>query len=211
MMDSTCSQLFTIGHSNHDYEAFVALLKMHGVTAIADVRSSPYSRWSPQFSQRELKHSLGSSGIAYSFLGKEFGARSDDPECYVDGKVQYSRLAELPAFANGVARIREGLKSFRIALMCAEKDPIDCHRAVLVSRELQAVGFEVMHILSDGVLQSHLELEQRLVAKLKLPPPDLLEMAPIPTDSEVLDLAYRKQESKIAYQDEQMLRQEDGG
>jgi uncharacterized protein (DUF488 family) len=193
-------QVLSIGHSNHRIDAFVELLQRHGVTAVADVRSSPYSRWVPQFSRNELSAALKAHGIAYVFLGKEFGARSENPACYVDGKVQYDRLAAEPAFESGVERIKEGIQKHRIALMCAEKDPIDCHRALLVSREIDRHGMPVAHILADGSLQTQRELETRLLRKHKLPENDLLSR------SEFVDTAYRKQEERVAYEDEQIAR-----
>ena len=99
--------LFTVGHSTHSIEVFLDLLAKSGVTAIADVRSSPYSRFSPQFSREALKQSLRQANVAYTFLGKELGARSDNPACYRAGKVQYDLLAQQSAFADGVARVRK--------------------------------------------------------------------------------------------------------
>ena len=97
--------LFTEDHSTQTFEVFLALLPKSSVTAFADVRSSPYSRFSPQFSREALKQSLRQANVAYTFLGKELGARSDNPACYRAGKVQYDLLAQQPAFADGVAGI----------------------------------------------------------------------------------------------------------
>jgi uncharacterized protein (DUF488 family) len=129
--------IFSIGHSTHSQEHFICLLRQHGITAVCDVRSTPYSRMNPQFNREELEDALLTQGIEYRFLGKEIGARSDDPHCCEAGKVKYERLAETSQFKYGIKRIVKGIKEgFRIALMCAEKEPIECHRTILVSRHL---------------------------------------------------------------------------
>ena len=102
------NSLYTIGHSNHEIAVFLGLLWQHGITAVGDVRSQPYSRWVPQFSRDALEPALADAGIAYVFLGKELGARSDNPACYREGKVQYDRLAQEPIFAEGIGRVMQG-------------------------------------------------------------------------------------------------------
>ena len=186
--------IFTIGHSNLEIETFLAMLEQHKVTAIADVRSSPYSRFCTQFNREDLRKSLAARGIRYVFLGAELGARSDDPDCYIAGKVQYDRLAESPAFALGVARVIEGAKSHRIAMMCAEKEPLDCHRTILVSRELVERGIDVRHILSNGVSEAHRESLSRLLEVLGLPEGDMFK-----SRDRFVEDAYRIQGERIAY------------
>lgn len=156
-------QLFTVGHSNHSVEKFLNLLKRNRVSAIADVRSSPFSRRSPHFNQASLRKSLASEGVSYVFLGEELGARSKNPECYVDGKARYELIAATEEFAVGLDRILKGVKHHKIALMCAEQDPITCHRAILVCKHLKNAGLDIQHILKTGDLESHEHLEQRLV------------------------------------------------
>jgi uncharacterized protein (DUF488 family) len=113
-------EIFTVGHSTHPIDHFIELLHRNGVTAIADVRSQPFSRYAPQFNRAELTASLQRNGIKYVFLGRELGARSNDPSCYVDGRVQYSRLARTDDFKAGIARVINGARNERIALMCTE-------------------------------------------------------------------------------------------
>src|SRR5439155_9113013 len=123
--------VFTIGHSTHPQERFISLLRQHGITALCDVRSTPYSRMNPQFNREELAGALLAQDIEYRFLGKELGARSDDPHCYEAGKVQYERLAETTQFQYGLKRVLKGMKEgFRVVLMCAEKEPLECHRTI---------------------------------------------------------------------------------
>jgi uncharacterized protein (DUF488 family) len=196
-------ELLTLGHSTHPIERFIALLKGAGATAVADVRSSPYSRYSPQYSKDALRSALSEAGIAYTFLGKEFGARSTDPSCYRNGKVQYSKLTQSAPFADGVQRVFEGLKKYRIAFVCAERDPIECHRALLVARTFSDRGTSVSHIHSDGMLESHPNLESRLLAAWKLPEGDMFK-----TRESFIKEAYLLQGDRVAYQDEQMLKTE---
>jgi uncharacterized protein (DUF488 family) len=191
--------LFTIGHSNHPTEAFIQLLHRHGVTAVGDVRSKPYSRYVPQYSRESLKAALTRAGIAYVFLGKELGARSENPACYKQGKVQYDCLARQPQFAEGVRRVIEGMQRYSIALMCAEKDPLECHRTLLVARKLHEAGIEIAHIHADGSLEDHRTLESRLLGVCKLPESDMFK----PRD-EFVSEAYAIQGERVAYMDENM-------
>ncbi|MFZ5573815.1 MAG: DUF488 family protein [Pseudomonadota bacterium] len=199
------SVLFTVGHSTHPIEVFVGLLTQHGITALADVRSHPYSRHFPQYSQEALKAALAREQIAYVFLGKELGARSENPACYRQGKVQYELLAKEPQFAVGLERLRTGMERFRIALMCAEKDPLDCHRAVLVARRVYESGTPVEHIHADGHLEKHAEMEARMLDLLKMSDADMFR-----SRGEILVDAYRIRGEQIAYEDEAMLQEEIG-
>lgn len=195
--------LFTIGHSNHPIEAFIELLHRHGVTAVGDARSHPYSRYVPQYSREPLKVALARAGIAYVFLGKELGARSKNPACYRQGKVQYDCLAKQPQFADGVRRVIEGMQRHTIALMCAEKDPLECHRSLLVARKLHEAGLEITHIHADGSLENHRALETRLLGVCKLPEGDMFKQR-----DEFVSEAYAIQSERVAYQDENMEQRE---
>ena len=157
--------IFTIGHSNHSLEDFLALLSKHHVTAVADVRSAPWSRFNPHFSRNALSAVLKARGIRYVYLGRELGGRPDDPALYDEaGQVDYERVAQTDVFRDGIARVAGGAATHRIALMCAEKEPLDCHRTHLVARALDAEGVEVAHILADGEIERHAETMDRLAA-----------------------------------------------
>lgn len=158
-------ELFSIGHSNHDIDAFFSLLQQHRITAVADVRSHPYSRFLKQFNRKNLQEFLTEKGIYYVFLGRELGARPNHPECYVDGKALYEKIAATDQFHQGIQRVLKGLKEHRISLMCAEKDPITCHRAILVCQHLRHFDLSINHILKNGDLQSHKYLEARILSK----------------------------------------------
>ena len=162
--------VFTIGHSIHTVEIFLELLTRHRVTALADVRSAPYSRFNSHFNREQVSEALAATGIKYVFLGRELGGRSDDPSCYDQGRIRYDRLAGTPGFRDGLRRVMQGAEEYRIALMCAEKEPLHCHRSLLVGHQLAEHGVEVAHILADGRLESHASTMDRLLAELDLVP-----------------------------------------
>ena len=124
--------IYSIGHSVNDIDTFIKKLKHHKIEAIADVRSSPYSKRLPQFNREPLKKKLAEESIKYVFLGKELGARSDDPLTYEGNMAVYEKIAETPLFESGMERLEKGASMYRISMMCAEKEPLDCHRTILV-------------------------------------------------------------------------------
>jgi uncharacterized protein (DUF488 family) len=190
-------QIFTIGHSNHTIEEFIELLKQHGITAIADVRSHPHSRHYPQFNKSELADTLKKAGIRYVFLGRELGARPNNQDCYdLTGKALYERIAATCEFSQGIERLLNGVQSFNISLMCAEKDPITCHRTILVCQNLKKHGLTIQHILADGTIENHEALEAKLLEKYGLHQLSLFDQRSL---EERLLEAYRRQGDKIAY------------
>ena len=188
------NELYTIGHSTHPMDNFIQLLTVHHITAVCDVRSSPYSRYNPQFNRETLQKELKGHEIAYVYLGKELGPRSDDPGCYEDGKVRYDRLARTDLFREGLRRIRLGMATYRIALMCSEKDPASCHRTILVCRHLRDKDTHIRHILEDGSLEENEITIRRVMERLKLPESDLFT-----SPEEMVERAYDMQGSRIAY------------
>lgn len=202
--------IFTIGHSNLSIDDAIARLHQHGITAVADVRSHPYSRYLPHFNKQSLEASLKTANIRYVFLGRELGARPEDLNCYVGGKALYERIADTPDFKRGIQRLLEGEKKYNIALMCAEKDPITCHRAVLICQHLRERNLEIKHILASGNLETHSELEKRLLAlhslneaslnrPVQLSLFDSESLPSILSQEERLKKAYFLQGNKIAY------------
>jgi uncharacterized protein (DUF488 family) len=188
------SPVFTIGHSTHEADAFVGLLARHGVSAVADVRSSPYSRYVPRFNREALRTLLQSAGVEYGYLGDALGARTPDPTCYVHGKVSYDRLAATATFRGGVEHVIRGMQRFRVALLCAEKDPLTCHRGILVARAVCEAGVPVEHIRGDGSIEPHDAALDRLLAELDLPRRDLFR-----DREEMVREAYRRRGDEIAY------------
>lgn len=163
-MPATNSTVLTIGHSTHSAAAFIDLLQTHGVTALADVRAAPYSRFNPQFNRETLADSLEAHGIAYVFLGRELGGRSEDPTLYDAGRISYERLGRTRSFQEGLDRVAKGATGYRIVLMCAEREPLECHRCLLLAPALEALGVSVAHIRSDGGLEPHNDAMRRLLA-----------------------------------------------
>jgi uncharacterized protein (DUF488 family) len=187
--------IHTIGHSNHSIGQFVSLLLKFGIEIVADVRSTPYSRFNPQFGRDRLQRAMASAGMQYLFLGKELGARSQDPACYdAEGRVSYARLAATDLFRSGIERVRDGMRAHRVALMCAEREPLECHRTILVARELEREGVAIAHILADGMLEDHSQAMLRLADSLKLTQTDLFRD---PADR--IEQAYDLQAARIAY------------
>ncbi len=186
--------VFTVGHSTHAVGKLVDLLRCNEVTAIADVRSQPYSRMNPQFNREPLKAALKGANISYVFLGRELGARSEDRSCYIDGKVQYDRLAGTELFQQGLVRVIDGAGRHRIALLCAEKDPLTCHRTILVVRQLVARGLRAAHILEDGRLEQHDDALDRLLKEEGIQSGDFFR----PRQELVVE-AYAKRGNAIAY------------
>jgi uncharacterized protein (DUF488 family) len=187
--------VYTIGHSTHSLDTFIALLQGVGVEAIADVRSTPFSRRLPHFNQGALRQALSGKGIAYVPLGRELGGRGN-PHSVRDahGRISYRSIADSPEFEQGLQRVESGSARMRIALLCTERDPLQCHRGILVSRVLAVRGTLVAHIHSDGTTEAHSDAELRLLRLAGARHPDLFQ-----TDDEVLAAAYDAQEARIAH------------
>lgn len=147
-------QLFSIGHSTQSLESLIRLLNLHDVQVVADVRTAPFSRFNPQFNRRDLEFGLKEKGLQYVFLGKELGGRPDGDEFFdPDGHVLYGRMAESPEFKAGLNRLLDGARQYRVAMMCSEEDPTDCHRFLLITRVLHTQNVPVVHIRGDATTQ----------------------------------------------------------
>jgi uncharacterized protein (DUF488 family) len=153
--------VFTIGHSNVPQEAFIALLKSHDIEVLVDVRSAPYSKYVPHFNASALKPAVVGAGIKYLYLGRELGGRPRERRFYdAVGHVRYDCIAESPEFHEGIERLLRGIREHRVALMCNEEDPRECHRRLLVGRVLAERGVTVLHIRGDGRIQTETELAE---------------------------------------------------
>ncbi|MGA2652637.1 MAG: DUF488 domain-containing protein [Terracidiphilus sp.] len=153
------SSFYTLGHSNHAAETWIALVLQHHVEAVVDTRSSPYSKYVPQFDKELMQRSLEEAGVRYLFLGAELGGRPSNPDYYdASGRVLYSRLREDTRFQSAIDRLESGLARFRVALVCGEEDPAHCHRRLLIGRVLTEHGHNMLHIRSDGRIESDAEV-----------------------------------------------------
>ena len=145
---------WTIGHSTHPPEVFVRLLQQHGVEVVVDVRTSPFSRFNPQFNRENLLRGLREEGIQYLFLGEQLGGKPDVDEFYdLEGHVLYGRMAGSPMFECGLAQLVERAQRSRLVVMCSEEDPAGCHRFLLITRVLHDRGVEVTHLRGSGETQ----------------------------------------------------------
>ncbi len=152
-------QILTVGHSSGPAEDFVTLLRAAGVQAVADVRSQPSSSFAPQYNRRELTRTLVETGVQYVFLGRELGGRPNGPGMYDrDGHVLYERVAASELFSTGLRRLMSGSEKARVAMMCSEEDPTNCHRRLLIGRVLRGHGAEVLHLRGDGTIQTEAEV-----------------------------------------------------
>jgi uncharacterized protein (DUF488 family) len=149
------SSFLTLGHSNHGIDGWLALVRQHGLEVVVDTRSSPYSKYVPQFDRESIQRSLEDAGVRYLFLGAELGGRPANPAYYdATGRVVYSLLRKDSAFQSAIARLETGMERFRVALLCGEEDPAHCHRRLLVGRVLVERDHEMTHIRGDGRLET---------------------------------------------------------
>jgi uncharacterized protein (DUF488 family) len=186
--------LFSIGHSNIAAERFLASLRDVGVDTIADVRSTPFSRRFPWFSGKTLAATLTQHGMAYLACGEALGGRPRDATLYCDGVADYEAMARQPDFQIGLDRLLADAARSRVCLMCAEREPLDCHRCLLVARSLAERGLTIGHILHDGTVEPHATTEQRLLS-LTGASDDLF----VTGQEERLAAAYRRRARAVAY------------
>ncbi|HEY8963408.1 MAG TPA: DUF488 domain-containing protein [Alphaproteobacteria bacterium] len=148
--------LWTIGHSNQPIDRFIGLLALYGIEDVYDVRSKPYSRFNPQFGRDRLQTALRHAGIGYVYMGHALGGHPEDPCCYQNGKLSYALQARTPMFRSGLEILRSDAATKDIAIMCAEKDPLQCHRFHSICANLD--DMEINHILHNGQMISQREL-----------------------------------------------------
>jgi len=166
---SAAGTLFSVGHSNHDLPSFLGLLRRAGVRAVADVRSRPYSGRLPQFSRDALRDGLRRAGIAYVYLGDRLGGRPPDRALYdSDGRVDYESVHRTPAFQEGLDRLLRGLETNTVAMLCAEDDPLDCHRGLMITPAARERGFAPLHLRKDGAVETTDDMERRLLRETGL-------------------------------------------
>jgi uncharacterized protein (DUF488 family) len=193
-MPPAAFHLFTIGHSNHPIERFLALLKPAQISAIIDVRSKPFSRRFPWFSQPRLTEHLRRADVAYLPMGEVLGGRPNDPALMRDGAADYEAMAQMPAFRAALDDVVALAERHRAALMCAEREPLECHRCLLVARALAGRGIAIGHILADGTVEPHAATEDRLLALTKSDA-DLFAF----DRAARLAAAYRRRAGKVAF------------
>ncbi len=148
--------LYTVGHSNYPIEVFIELVRKQQIEVIADVRSNPYAKYATHFTGQFLKKSLETQGLKYVFLGKEIGGKPKEPEFYDnEGHANFEKLAASAKFADGMERLELGISKYRVAIMCAEENPIACHRHLLIAKAAHKRGWAVGHIRKNGQIQNY--------------------------------------------------------
>jgi uncharacterized protein (DUF488 family) len=153
--------VYSVGHSNVPLDDFIALVRSQEIEVVADVRTSPRSRYVPHFDGPHLRQSLVDAGVRYVFLGSELGGRPDGDEFYDhQDHVLYGRVAASDFFEAGLDRLLEGAQRFRVAMLCSEEDPTNCHRRLLIGRVLASRGVDVQHIRGNGRVLSELDLQR---------------------------------------------------
>lgn len=191
---------YTIGHSTSSIEKFLSLLEENKINCIVDVRSFPYSKIASQYNKDEIKKTLKTNNIYYIFLGKELGARYNDLNLFENGIVSFKKVSITQNFQSGIKRIVDGInKKYKIALMCSERDPINCHRFSLISRELHKIGIEVLHIFDNGILLSNEELEKKLI-EIYISDFKQLSLLEVQcNDEDLIEKIYEKHNKKIGF------------
>ncbi len=171
---SKMRQIYSIGHSSHTPEHFIELLQRHGIKVLVDVRSAPYSRYTPHFDRDSLRDLVTASAIKYLYLGDVVGGRPKDETLYdANGRARYAKVAESVEFLSGIERLERGADGFRVAIMCSEEDPANCHRRLLIGRVLTERGAELLHIRGDGELQTEAQVAAASGKQLADPQPAL--------------------------------------
>lgn len=197
--------LLSVGHSNHEGARFLELLRGAGVTAIADVRSMPFSRRLPQYNRGELEPWLKHHGIAYVFLGDHLGGRPRSRDLYDEqGRTDYEKVRATVPFQQGLDRLLAGLERFTVAMLCSEEDPLDCHRGLMITPALGERGVKPGHLRKDGAIESTDDMVKRLLAETRVGA-GLLDglFAPLLSAEEQRELlaeAYRVMARKKAFQ-----------
>jgi len=146
-------EIYTIGHSNLAFEEFTKLLQAYDIRMVVDVRSVPYSRYSPQFNRERLQEELKRQGIGYRYLGDSLGGRPEDPECYDGDRPVYEKIAGKQFYKSGIEELIKIASKYRTTIMCSEEDPYHCHRHKLIAQTLLNRDVEVIHIRRDGSLE----------------------------------------------------------
>ena len=222
-MDTDRSTLYTVGYTSFPSpEELAEVLRSYGIRALVDVRSTPYSAHYEQYNKENIRRVLSKAGISYGNMALAFGARQEDPALYKNGRLDFETVSHSDRFLRGKRRLEDGIDNgYAPVLMCAEKNPIVCHRAILVARAFHDAGYQVVHILPDGATKTQTDLEKELL-DLYFPERDqrsLFDGGTLPDEKECLREAYVKQNDKIGFREENLsndplhhrIYEEDGG
>lgn len=194
------NSIYTIGYTVFSIDDFIDVIKYYGISCVIDVRSSPFSKHYPDYNKDVLEQRLKQHGILYRNYAKEFGARQTNPIYYSGDIVDFDKFIQSAQFLEGVSRVTKGIeKGYKFALMCAEKDPINCHRSIMLGKGFSKNGYEVNHIISKTNIETQNELEERL---LEIYHQDRFQLTLFGEDRSEADLiadAYTKRNFEIGY------------
>lgn len=193
--------IFSIGYAAYSIDAFVQQLKKYNITCIVDVRSHPFSQYNTDYNKDTLEAKLNGNRILYRNYAVEFGARQSDKSYYSkDGYMDFEVYAKSKQFKQGVQKIIKGMNiGYVFALMCAEKDPINCHRSILIGRQFSLAGVPTYNILADDKIETQAELESRLLIKHFSNREQLSFFGGNKSEVELINQAYRLQNATIGY------------
>lgn len=198
-MDNT---IYTIGYTGFTIDGFIETLKLHQINVVIDVRSSPYSERYPDYNKNAIEPKLKENGIYYRNYVSEFGARQENVNFYSEeGCLDFALFAQSEQFLSGVEKIKNSVsKGYNIVLLCAEKEPIQCHRTILVARVFSDLGYKIIHLMPDNQTKTQKQIEQELLNKYF---PNRGQMTLFSTsvmsDEKCLVEAYKIQNKKIGY------------
>ena len=190
--------IYTVGYTSFPIDEFIRVLRERGIGCLIDVRSTPRSSYYTDFDAPILKETLKENGILYRNYAREFGARQEDPSLYPNGYLDFEKFAATEAFNEGIAKVDAGVgRGYTFAMMCAEKDPLNCHRCILVGRKFKEHGYAVVH-LESGRTETQEEIEERLLDRY-FPARNQLSLFDTRSEEELLAEAYRKRNAEIGY------------
>ena len=160
-------EIYTLGHSNYPFDKFIEILKKYDINCVVDIRSTPYSKYNTQYNKEFLHETLKNLGYTYIYMADEFGAKRKTKVSYNDkGYADFDKVILEDEFKRGIERLKVGCaKNYKIVLLGAMQEPIRCHRAILLGKELIKAGFDVKHIMHEGDLKVQSELEEQLLEK----------------------------------------------
>lgn len=200
--------IYSIGYSGFSINDFVNTLQSNQISLLVDVRSQPYSQHFPDYNKDNLEKTLKVSGIYYRNYAKEFGARQEDRKYYSnEGYLDFELFAKSPLFLDGYKKLINSMRqNYRFALMCAEKDPFNCHRAILVSRSFHEAGYKVIHLLPNDRKTTQKEIESRLLEKYFPNRNQITLFGDALNEDDCLLQAYRKRNAEIGYSIEEEIK-----
>lgn len=192
--------VYTIGYSGFNIDDFIKTLKEKNISLVIDVRSTPYSQYYAEYNKENLSTILEKSHIYYRNYFSEFGARQGERKYYPNGYLDFEIFSKSESFLSGVEKLKKSMeKNYTFALLCSEKDPIMCHRTILVSRAFHMRGYKIIHLMSDGISITQEDIEERLL-NIFFPERNQISMfTPTLSKQEYINESYKKQNEKIGY------------